>query len=143
MSETFFGISVGFDVPWFIDFSQVTISDVIIAVLVFTLILVLVLYPLKLFSKPEPKPEPYKKRAIPKPVKEQVWRKYFGNSTDGICQGICKPRNKISAFHFECGHIYPESRGGETAIENLIPLCSYCNKSLGSNDFREWKRKYD
>lgn len=143
MNESLFGINFGFKFPWVLEMQKISIGDIVGAILVFVLIFVLVLYPLKLFSKQEARSEQYKKRTIPKPLREQVWRKYFGNSTDGVCQGICKPRNKITAFHFECGHIYPESRGGETAVENLIPLCSYCNKSLGSNDFRDWKKKYD
>ena len=38
---------------------------------------------------------------------------------------------KISVFSFEVGHNIPESKGGKTTINNLIPICGDCNRSMG------------
>lgn len=42
-------------------------------------------------------------------------------------------------MNFECAHVIPESRNGETTIENLRPICGVC-KSIGINvlDIEKW-----
>lgn len=79
----------------------------------------------------------YKKKTIPVVLREQVWRKYFKNSLDGLCP-ICT--NKISFANHDCAHILAESQGGSTDITNLRPTCGKCNKSMGTmhlNDFKD------
>jgi hypothetical protein len=46
------------------------------------------------------------------------------------CVQWCK--NKITPFSFEAGHDIPESKGGSTTLDNLRPICSSCNKSMGN-----------
>jgi len=73
---------------------------------------------------------PYKKKTIPKSLKENVWVKWVGESYSAKCYiEWCK--NKITPFTFEAGHDIPESKGGKTCIENLRPICASCNKSMG------------
>ncbi|NBP66081.1 MAG: hypothetical protein EBU66_15645 [Bacteroidetes bacterium] len=72
-----------------------------------------------------------KKVTIPKSLREQVWNtynhfKYFAKCKVKWCT------NKITPFNFEVGHNIPESKGGQTDIENLRPICSACNKSMGN-----------
>jgi len=40
-------------------------------------------------------------------------------------------QNTITPFTFQCGHNIPESKGGETDISNLRPICANCNLSMG------------
>ena len=68
---------------------------------------------------------------IPKALREQVWIKHFGKTFAHRCI-IRWCTNNITVFDFECGHDVPESKGGATTIENLRPLCSRCNKSMGN-----------
>lgn len=71
------------------------------------------------------------KTKIPASLRHNVWLKCNGKNFEAKCHvGWCK--NIVTAFSFECGHNVPESKGGETSIENLVPICSACNKSMGN-----------
>lgn len=75
-------------------------------------------------------------KTIPKPLREQVWRKDNKNITS-ICP-ICN-QNEITAFNFECGHIIAESKGGALTIDNLRAICGSCNKSMGTRNMNEFR----
>jgi hypothetical protein len=80
---------------------------------------------------------------IPKALREQVWVKYKHK----IYQSKCEVKwctNKIDVFNFQVGHNVPRSKGGETVIENLRPICSRCNQSM-SNTYTidEWNEFQD
>lgn len=80
----------------------------------------------------------YKKKPIPRAVKEQVWIKYCGRKFSRKCY-IRWCKNKINVFDFHVGHDRPESRGGTMDINNLKPLCSRCNHSMSNNyTIKEW-----
>lgn len=71
------------------------------------------------------------KKAIPKALKSQVWLRWNGKRFECKCTvSWCK--NKITPFSFEAGHNIPESKGGETTVKNLRPICAACNKSMGN-----------
>lgn len=71
------------------------------------------------------------KKAIPKALKSMVWLHWNGKKFECKCNvSWCK--NKITPFDFEAGHNIPESKGGATTIQNLRPICSSCNKSMGN-----------
>lgn len=84
----------------------------------------------------------YIKKKIPLALQEQVWIKTMGRSFEGKCPTKwCS--NTITVFDFESGHNIPESKGGPTTLENLIPLCSRCNKSMGNQyTFEEWSKQF-
>jgi len=82
--------------------------------------------------------EKYQKATIPKALREQVWIQRMGLRFEAKCPTTwCK--NRINVFDFQSGHNVPESKGGPTSIDNLIPLCSRCNLSMSNNyTFQEW-----
>jgi 5-methylcytosine-specific restriction endonuclease McrA len=82
----------------------------------------------------------YTKKTIPKALREQTWVKYMGRNFEGKCQvGWCT--NTITVFDFQAGHNVPEVKGGDTTLENLIPICSRCNQSMGSKyTITEWNK---
>ena len=82
------------------------------------------------------------KRAIPKALKEQVWITNFGHCFKHTCYvKWCK--NDINVFDFHVGHDIPESKGGQTRIDNLYPLCSRCNTSMGNHyTIKEWNTTF-
>jgi hypothetical protein len=83
---------------------------------------------------------PYKKKAIPRALREQVWLKTFGKVYEHKCH-ISWCRNKVTVFDFHMGHNIPESKGGETTITNLLPICSRCNLSMSDTySISEWER---
>lgn len=82
----------------------------------------------------------YHKKAIPQALRQQVWLKRIGAKFSGRCvTRWC--RNKINVFNYECGHDKAESKGGETVIENLYPICRQCNGSMNNQySITEWQK---
>ncbi len=78
-------------------------------------------------------PKPYRKKIIPKTLKIKVWDFYIGEE-NGIALCLCCNDEKIKASHFECGHVISEYNGGLACLENLRPICSRCNRSIGSKN---------
>lgn len=88
---------------------------------------------------PKPKANGKKqKKKIPVALREQVWLKQMGRVFEGKCSTTwCQ--NTISVFDFQSGHNIPESKGGPTNLENLVPLCGRCNLSMGNEyTFDQW-----
>ena len=78
------------------------------------------------------------KDKIPKALREQVWLTHIGKRYEAKCY-ISWCSNTITVFDFQSGHNIPESKGGPTKPENLIPICSRCNQSMGDRyTFDEW-----
>ena len=89
----------------------------------------------------ETKIKNYKKEKIPSVLRELVWNTYIG---EGEGKGLCYARGKekLTPFEFECGHIIAESKGGETNLNNLRPVCTKCNRSIGTENMDDFKKKY-
>ena len=80
----------------------------------------------------------YKKRRIPKALRESLWIETNGRVFEAKC-GTPWCSNRINVYDFHAGHRVPESKGGPTTLENLIPICARCNLSMGSQyEFQEW-----
>lgn len=92
---------------------------------------------------PPPKPGKKKKKPIPVALREQVWLKQMGRVFEGKCPTTwCT--NNITVFDFQSGHNIPESKGGPTKLDNLIPLCSRCNLSMGNDyTFDQWCKVFE
>jgi len=73
----------------------------------------------------------YKKVKISLPLKKAVWYKYVGCDI-GSVYCFCCGLNKLTQLDFTCGHVSPESKGGLTNVDNLLPICGSCNSSMGS-----------
>ena len=73
------------------------------------------------------------KAKIKKALRTNVWNTYIG---DKIRETKCKICNnyKIDTFNYECGHIIAEANGGSIDLDNLLPICGECNKSMGTED---------
>ena len=88
----------------------------------------------------KPKTTKKKRSVIPKALKNEVWDNCIGREK-GV--GNCYCCNKeIDSKHFECGHIIAVSNGGNNTLQNLKPVCSLCNKSMGSKNLEEFKQNY-
>lgn len=73
----------------------------------------------------------YKKKRIPKAVREAVWVKHVGKKYEHKCLTHWCP-NTMTVFDFQTSHNIPESKGGSMELDNLFPLCGRCNLSMGS-----------
>ena len=91
-------------------------------------------------KKPTTTPKSPRKAAIPVAFREQIWLRQMGKVFEGKCPTRwCQ--NTITVYDFQSGHNIPESKGGPTTPENLIPLCSRCNLSMGNRyTFDEWNK---
>ena len=84
----------------------------------------------------------HKKKVISKKLREEVWLKHFGKTFSAKCPVQWCTR-EISVFSFEAGHNIPESKGGKTTIDNLIPICGDCNRSMGDRfTIDEFSKQY-
>lgn len=82
------------------------------------------------------------RKKLPKGVKEQVWLKTFGKKFESKCY-IRWCKNIINVYDFHVGHNVPKSKGGNDHIDNLKPICSRCNTSMGSNfTIDEWNNTF-
>ena len=82
-----------------------------------------------------------KKKTIPKALRMSVWTTYVGKDV-GTTMCLCCQHNEISQLAFECGHVIAEANGGPTVLDNLRPICSICNKSMGTQSMDEFKLKF-
>ena len=79
-------------------------------------------------------------KQIPKTIRAQIWNKYIGKENGiGKCY-VCE--TDIDAKHFEAGHIIAKADGGANTIDNLRPVCSLCNKSVGKTNMKLFKEHY-
>ena len=84
----------------------------------------------------------YVKGKIPKALREQVWLFHAGRVYETKCK-VSWCTNVINVFDYQCGHNIPESKGGGTHVDNLVPICARCNISMGNNfSIDEWNKKF-
>jgi 5-methylcytosine-specific restriction endonuclease McrA len=76
---------------------------------------------------------------ISQSLRQQIWTINSKNNLEIKC--LCCNLNFINAFTFECGHIIASSKGGKCNINNLIPICSLCNKSMSNTGMDEFMIK--
>ena len=80
-----------------------------------------------------------RKKKIAAALREQVWIRSLGETFSSKCTvGWCN--NPITVFTFQCGHVLAESKNGPTTLENLRPICSRCNQSMGTMHMNDWEQ---
>lgn len=87
-----------------------------------------------------PKPK-NKKKTIPKNVRIDSWNYWIGKA-NGESKCLCCGIRDIGQNNFECGHIVSEAKGGAATITNLKPICSTCNKSMGTRNMDDFKAEH-
>lgn len=80
------------------------------------------------------------KQKVPQTLRNAIWKKRFGRSNTGIC--VCCTATDVDQSTFECGHILSKKNGGRIHKENLEPICSSCNKSMGTHHMFEFMKEY-
>lgn len=82
-----------------------------------------------------------KKRSIPKAVKVAVWNEYVGQHK-GETKCFVGCGTTITSLNFAAGHIQSEANGGAITVQNLRPICTSCNSSMGTTNMKEFANKY-
>lgn len=83
----------------------------------------------------------YKKKTIPKKIREMVWDKYIGLEK-GTAKCMCCKTTIIKQMQFHCGHVVSEKCGGTMNIDNLRPICATCNLSMGTKNMNEFIKEH-
>ncbi len=82
-----------------------------------------------------------KRKNLPAAIRNVVWNTYIGNDVKtGKC--FCCRTELISFANFECGHVVAAANGGNDTIQNLRPICSLCNKSMGTINMINFVKTY-
>jgi hypothetical protein len=89
----------------------------------------------------KPKSTAVKKTAIPKKIKEDAWNTHVGKDKKAVLC-ICCRTTTIDTFNFHAGHIISESNGGGVTIDNIRPICSACNLSMGVRNMDEFVKAH-
>ena len=61
----------------------------------------------------------------------------MGNVNIGKCY-CCRITEIKQLTNYHCGHVKSEKNGGSIDIENLRPICSSCNLSMGMKHMRQY-----
>jgi hypothetical protein len=77
------------------------------------------------------------KEKIPESVRYKVWDMYIGLDK-AIDKCFCCNAILIQLGSFQCGHIVSEYHGGRVRIDNLRPICTKCNCSMGKRNMIEF-----
>lgn len=73
----------------------------------------------------------------PSALRHEVWKKYVSEIyRKGKC--FCCRSSDIEESNFECGHVISRKNDGSFSLENLRPICSQCNKSMGAQNMDEF-----
>lgn len=78
-----------------------------------------------------------RKQTIPKSVKSAVWNQYIGKERGEALCPICRTHT-IQKDHFFAGHVHAETHGGKPTVDNLRPICSQCNGSMGTQNMKDF-----
>ena len=71
-------------------------------------------------------------------TREEVWSQWNFNGPVGKCF-CCK--EELHKDKFECAHILSRKNGGYANTDNLRPTCRKCNRTMRTNNMREWMEK--
>lgn len=91
--------------------------------------------------KIRPKKKRPPKRSIPKALKKKLWAEYVGDRAKTTC--FCCRMNTIEQIEYDAGHVIAESKGGQTTVANLRPICSSCNTDMGSTTMTTFMKTND
>ena len=81
------------------------------------------------------------KKKISATLKRLVWNKWIGEEI-GKSKCLCCNVTDINQMSFHCGHIIAESKGGDTILSNLKPICQNCNSSMASMNMDDFMCKF-
>lgn len=84
------------------------------------------------------KSRPSHRKTLPPQLKQAIWEKYIGPTIHGYCF-VCERAEISFGTNVEYGHVLAVANGGNDSVENLRPVCSSCNKSMGTRNMMEYK----
>lgn len=77
--------------------------------------------------------------SIPNSVRYATWNKWIGREY-GVSKCWCCNENEVSQQCFEAGHVKARVLGGKNIVENLRPICGFCNKAMGTQNMLKFMK---
>ena len=85
-----------------------------------------------------------KKLKIPHEFRAKVFEHYTGIKCNVKCfccwDSEITPYTNYNTFH--AGHIKSEFNGGKIELDNILPICGWCNRAMGTMHWDEFVKKY-
>ena len=75
--------------------------------------------------------------SLSKALRDKSWDTHIGSDWGNVYCIVCR-HSLINQKHFEAGHIISRKNGGTDTIDNILPICSLCNKSMGATNMNEF-----
>ena len=73
------------------------------------------------------------KKCISHKLRRLVWNTYINQHIgEHVC--LCCEVTMMSQLNFECGHVISVHNSGKLELENLLRICTPCNRSMNSED---------
>jgi hypothetical protein len=66
-----------------------------------------------------------------------LWATYFGNVRYANCLGCTKRIDGMGGAEWHASHIISHANGGDTELENLLPMCAGCNLRTGRDNISQ------
>ena len=83
----------------------------------------------------------HRRRPLPVSVRDSVWNHYIGEDINKH-RCLCCKKILITNRQFQVGHVISVKHGGTDEINNLRPICSPCNHSMGTKNMVEFVKTY-
>ena len=74
-------------------------------------------------------------------MRDSIWNHYIGEDINKH-RCLCCKKVLITNRKFEVGHVISVKEGGTDEINNLRPICSPCNHSMGTKNMIEFVKTY-
>lgn len=74
-------------------------------------------------------------------LKIKVWDTYIGRKVAEQECPLCENED-IRVVKFHCAHVLAIINGGDYSLENLRPICSTCNGSMGERHMKDFAMKF-
>jgi 5-methylcytosine-specific restriction endonuclease McrA len=77
----------------------------------------------------------------PPQLRRIIWERYVSDPRSAYAEcTVCQ--TEIHITNYEIGHVKSKADGGDYSIDNLRPICTPCNRSMGRENLFEYKRKF-
>jgi len=83
----------------------------------------------------------HRRRPLPVSVRDSVWNHYIGEDINKH-RCLCCKKILITNRQYQVGHVISVKHGGTDEINNLRPICSPCNHSMGTKNMVEFVKTY-
>lgn len=84
------------------------------------------------------------RKNIPQSLRLAIWKTHCGDDIEHkcLCCGTSVMHHIDGSHDWVCGHVLAVSKGGETVLSNLRPICPSCNSSMGDMCMDEFKKLF-